>query len=73
VDLKPQTRAALASADDDGAAEAQPPLPLALIAGGGDQYVVTEGPAQGMRGFFNRDASGKIVSVHVGGRTATRV
>jgi CubicO group peptidase (beta-lactamase class C family) len=73
VDLKAQTRAALASADDDGAAEAQPPLPLALIAGGDDQYVVTGGPAQGMRGFFNRDATGMIVSVHVGGRTATRV
>lgn len=71
VDLKPQTRAALA--DDDGAAETQPPLPLALIAGDGDKYVVTDGPAAGMRGFFNRDATGKIVSVHAGGRTATRV
>ena len=46
---------------------------LALIAAGGDRYVVSEGPAEGMRGFFTRDANGKIVSVHVGGRTATRV
>jgi hypothetical protein len=71
VDLKPQSRAALA--DDDGADDAPPPIPLALIAGGGDRYVVSEGPAEGMRGFFTRDANGKIVSVHVGGRTATRV
>lgn len=66
-------RAALESADDDGAAEAQPPFPLALVAGDGDQYVVSDGPAKGMRGFFVRDEIGNIASVHIGGRMATKV
>lgn len=73
VEMKPQTRAAMVSADDEAAAETQPPFPLALLAGDGDQYVVSDGPAKGMRGFFVRDAKGDIASVHVGGRMATKV
>jgi CubicO group peptidase (beta-lactamase class C family) len=49
-----------------------PPYPLGMLEGG-DQYVVTDGDAKGMRGYFVRDASGKISGIHIGGRLATRV
>jgi hypothetical protein len=50
----------------------QPPVPLALIDGQGDLYVVPEGEGKGMRGYFTRDAAGKVGGVHLGGRLATR-
>ena len=46
---------------------------LGLLPGPADRYVVTEGPAKGMKGYFARDASGAVDRVHVGGRLATRV
>ncbi len=49
-----------------------PPYPLGML-GEGDQYIVSEGDAKGMRGYFTRDASGKISGIHIGGRLATRV
>ena len=39
----------------------------------GDRYIVTDGPAKGMKGYFVRDADGAVESVHVGGRLATKV
>ncbi len=59
--------------DDTEAAEEQPPFPLALVAGDGDPFVVTDGPAKGMRGYFAREAAGQIAGVHVGGRMAVKV
>lgn len=59
--------------DDTEAAEDQPPFPLALVAGDGDPFVVTDGPAKGMRGYFAREAAGQIAGVHVGGRMAVKV
>jgi CubicO group peptidase (beta-lactamase class C family) len=50
----------------------QPPFPIGLLPGG-DQYVVTSGPAKGMRGYFVRDDDGSISAAHIGGRLATRV
>jgi CubicO group peptidase (beta-lactamase class C family) len=52
--------------------EQPPPFPLGLLPGPGDRYIVTDGPAKGMKGYFVRDASGAIESVHVGGRLAIR-
>jgi CubicO group peptidase (beta-lactamase class C family) len=51
----------------------QPPIPLGIVAGPGDRYVVIDGPAKGMKGYFRRDADGKVDAVHMGGRLATRV
>ena len=48
----------------------QPPIPLALTTG--DQYVVPDGAAEGMTGFFTRGADGRVDGVHLGGRLATR-
>jgi hypothetical protein len=44
-----------------------------MLPGDGDRYIVPEGPAKGMRGYFVRDDAGRIVGIHVGGRYAERV
>jgi CubicO group peptidase (beta-lactamase class C family) len=71
ISYKPDTLRALRESGEDEP-EVQPPFRLGLVAGT-DQYVVTEGPAKGMRGYFSRDASGRVDGVHLGGRLASRV
>lgn len=71
VQVKPEMAAVLAENGDDIPEE--PPLPLGIVAGDGDPFVVTGGPAEGMRGYFSRDAGGRIDGVHLGGRLAQRV
>jgi hypothetical protein len=44
-----------------------------ILPGPGDRYIVTDGPAKGMKGYFVRTPDGDVQSVHVGGRLATRV
>ncbi|HJT37658.1 MAG TPA: serine hydrolase domain-containing protein [Actinomycetota bacterium] len=71
VELKPETRKQLL---EEGAEEPkQPPIPIAILPGEGDRYIVTDGPAKGMKGYFARGANGAVEAVHVGGRLATRV
>ena len=71
VEIKPETKKQLM---EEGIEEPeQPPIPLGLLPGPGDRYIVSDGPAKGMRGYFARDAEGKISAVHVGGRLATRI
>ena len=50
----------------------EPPEPIGLLPEDGDHSIVTGGSAKGMRGYFTRDASGRITGMHVGGRYATR-
>lgn len=50
----------------------QPPIPIGLLGGEGDQYIITDGAAKGMRGYFVRSEDGTIDAVHVGGRLAIR-
>jgi hypothetical protein len=71
VDIKPETLKMLQQEGED--VPEQPPIPFGFIAGETDRYVVTEGEAKGMRGYFVRDADGNVEQVHVGGRLATRV
>ena len=71
VDMKPHFAAMLREQGED-VPDDQPPVPLALLAGDGDRYVVPDGAAKGMKGYFTRDADGKVVGVHLGGRLATR-
>lgn len=71
VDIKPEMRAELEA--QEGEIPEQPPIPLGMLAADSDFYIVTDGPAKGMRGYFVRDANGDVRSVHVGGRLATRV
>ena len=51
----------------------EPPFPLGLLAPPGDKYIITEGRAKGMKGYFVRNESGEVEGVHLGGRLATRV
>ena len=47
--------------------------PVALVPGEGDPFIISDGPGKGMRGFFSRDADGRVDGMHFGGRLATRV
>jgi CubicO group peptidase (beta-lactamase class C family) len=71
AEIKPETLAKLMESGEE--APDNPPFPLGILPGPGDRYIVTEGPAKGMKGFFVRSEDGTIGSVHVGGRLATRV
>jgi CubicO group peptidase (beta-lactamase class C family) len=71
VEIKPEVLARLVEAGEEPP-EAAPPFPLGMLPGPGDRYIVSAGPAKGMKGYFVRDASGAIESVHIGGRLATR-
>jgi CubicO group peptidase (beta-lactamase class C family) len=72
VTIKPEMAAVLREQGEDVPDE-QPPVPLAIIAGEGDPYIVPDGPAKGMRGYFARDEAGRVTGVHLGGRLASRV
>ena len=70
VRIKPET---LKQLMEDGEDVPEPtPIPLAILPGDGDRYIVPEGPAKGMKGYFMRNAAGDIEAVHVGGRLAKR-
>ncbi len=71
VEIKPEVLAQLHAAGEEE--PDQPPLPLGLLPGPADRYVVTGGPAKGMKGYFARSEQGEIIAVHLGGRLATRV
>jgi CubicO group peptidase (beta-lactamase class C family) len=70
VEIKPETLKQLYDAGTE--VPEQPPIPLGLLEGSGDRYVVSHGPGKGMRGYFVRNPAGEIEAVHVGGRLATR-
>lgn len=71
IEIKPETLKEMTEAGED---IPQPdPFVLGLIEAGGDRYVVAEGEAKGMKGYFSRNENGEIDAVHVGGRLATRV
>jgi len=50
----------------------QPPIAIGMLPGDEHRYIVTGGPAKGMKGYFARDASGAISGVHAGGRMAAK-
>ena len=70
--IKPETLAKLVAAGDEPPDDS-PPFPIGILPGPGDRYIVTDGPAKGMKGYFVRTPDGAVESVHVGGRLATRV
>ena len=49
-----------------------PAAPIALIQGEPDHYMITDGGLKGQRGYFSRDASGKVTSVDMAGRVFSR-
>ena len=73
VEPKPETRKALQEEGTDPSELEQPPIPVGFLPGDGDRYIVTDGPGKGMKGYFARDAEGRIKGAHIGGRMAARV
>jgi hypothetical protein len=71
MSVKPEALRAILDAGEKEP-KPQPPVRLGLLPGS-DRYVVAEGPAAGMRGYFSRDASGHVDGLHLGGRLASRV
>jgi hypothetical protein len=69
--IKPETLAKLVEEGQE-APEDPPPFRIGMLPGPGDRYVVVEGPAKGMKGYFVRDSDGNVEAVHLGGRLATR-
>jgi hypothetical protein len=67
VTVRPEVLEQLHEEPDD-----EPAIPLGILPGDGDRYIVPEGPAKGMKGYFSRGADGKIDGIHIGGRFATR-
>lgn len=72
VEIKPETRKVLSEAGED-IPEEQPPIVLGLLYADGDEYIVAEGTAKGMKGYFVRGTDGTVTGVHLGGRLANRV
>jgi len=70
--VKPEMAETIRDAGGDPE-EPQPDMLLGLLAHDGDRFVITDGPAKGMKGYFARDAAGTVSGVHLGGRLATRV
>ena len=70
VTIKPEVLAQIRESGEDVPDE--PPIPLGLLPGEGDRYIVSGGPAKGMKGYFVRSPSGEVEAVHMGGRLATR-
>ena len=53
------------------AATEQPAIPIAILAD--DKFVVADGQAKGMKGFFVRSDAGEVFGINFGGRLSTRV
>jgi CubicO group peptidase (beta-lactamase class C family) len=49
----------------------QPPIAIDLLAD--DKYVIADGRAKGMKGFFVRNDDGEVFGINFGGRLATRI
>ena len=71
ITIKPAMAAVLRESGEE-VPEEQPPFVLALVGGKTDAYVVDEGPAKGMKGYFTRDTDGTVDGIHLGGRLAIR-
>jgi CubicO group peptidase (beta-lactamase class C family) len=71
IDYKPDTVKELEEMGEE--IPDQPPVPIGLLPGDGDRYIVTDGAAKGMKGYFARDDDGTVAAAHIGGRLATRV
>lgn len=72
IQIKPEMLKALRESGED-TPEEQPPFVIGMLSSDGLEYVIAEGPAKGMKGYFAADDSGGITGVQVGGRLATRV
>jgi CubicO group peptidase (beta-lactamase class C family) len=56
----------------EGESAEQPDVPLAMLAGDGDRYVIPEGDAKGLKGYFSRAADGSVDGINFSGRHMAR-
>jgi CubicO group peptidase (beta-lactamase class C family) len=70
IEIRPEVRAEL-TADSETDPDL-PPFSIGLLEGAGDRYIVSDGPAKGMKGYFARSETGEVTGIHLGGRLATR-
>jgi CubicO group peptidase (beta-lactamase class C family) len=56
----------------EGESAEQPDVPLAMLVGDGDTYVIPEGDAKGLKGYFSRDAAGRVDGINFSGRHMAR-
>ncbi|MFD5327315.1 serine hydrolase domain-containing protein [Streptomyces sp. NPDC127092] len=68
VEIKPEIR----QASDADMPPDIAPAAMGFLPGDGDEYVLTEGTLAGQRGFFTRDADGRVTGVDLGGRLFSR-
>jgi CubicO group peptidase (beta-lactamase class C family) len=73
IGYKPEAVKVLREEGTDPSELQQPPIVIGMLPGDGDRFVVAEGPAKGMKGYFARDADGRVSGAHIGGRMASRV
>jgi CubicO group peptidase (beta-lactamase class C family) len=73
MEIKPEMMKILQEQLGEADPPEQPPVPLGILPGDDDRYIVPDGPAKGMRGYFTRGASGDVAGVHLGGRLATKL
>ncbi|MFI8456038.1 serine hydrolase domain-containing protein [Kitasatospora sp. NPDC085464] len=64
VGIKPELRAA----SDVEMPPDYPAATIGFLTDDGDEYVVTDGGLKGQRGFFSRDADGRVIGVDLAGR-----
>lgn len=50
----------------------EPPIPLGMLPGAGDRYVVPSGVHAGAKGFFTRGTDGRVTGIHSHGRFVPR-
>jgi CubicO group peptidase (beta-lactamase class C family) len=72
LQVEAKTRPELLEQFGETESDDEPPIPIGLLPGEGDRYIVPEGSAQGMRGYFTRDEDGAINGMHIGGRFAKK-
>ncbi len=68
VEIKPELR----RSSDTEMPPDLPPAPMAFLPGDNDDYILTEGPLQGQRGFFTRNPTGQITAIDLAGRLFPR-
>ena len=70
IETDPEVLAKIMEMTEDKPEE-EPPFHLDLLEG--DKYVVGDGKAKGMRGYFVRDEAGTVTGINLGGRLAQRI
>ena len=71
VEMKPEMMEKMAAMGED-VGDGTQTIVVEIQATNRDRYIVSEGPAQGMTGFFARDGDSAVTGINVGGRFATR-